>query len=379
MAECWRDVALPIDRAADVFVFLLVCCLSIFYFGELIESSDAIVFLDESGNTGSNISDAAQPYFVQAAFVYTEKKQSVVDSILGQACEAMGLRELKFSGLTKHKNFSNFENLMSELKRNCVHVCFSVVDKQYFGSMMLVEYLLDSWHNENVPNIFFQTPSSKQHAAAIFCREVPIEIRQLFLVALQSGDKDKLLTAKATFEKHATDKKLTRPIYRWAKLFDEEKYLECCAVDQKDRTPHFAEHCSPNFHAFSMIHQCLTRLFLKEKFMAGKLCSDEQRQYEKAFAWIVEMHQGDKKQILSLPGGGTFATGPFFDGKIKFFDSRESLGIQAADLAASSCAWLLRKNAGGDLPDYAKDAYRKQIRHLVQSMKKGFSYYAFPD
>jgi hypothetical protein len=336
--------------------------------------------MDESGNTGSNILDQEQPYFVIAAFAFRESKVDLIEHMILNARN--GLEELKFGSLKRRRNFPTFELLMSELKRNSIELCYSIIEKDFFGGIMCTEYLLDSAYNENVPYETFFTPDIKQSLTATICEKIPITLRQNFIHALAASNKDKLLKAKMDIDRYIIDSKLKEEVFSWILRLREEEFLECTIPPDPGGIEHpFIEHCSPNFHAFSMMIQCLSRLFVREDFSHGKLYFDEQLQYQKSFSWVAKAVNGEKSKHISNPYDDDpsrgITVGPFFNGQVDFLSSNKSKGIQGADLAASSCSWILKGTfCMHELPDYAKAFQQTLLQSVLTGIQSMTTYIA---
>ncbi len=341
---------------------------------------DIVIYMDESGNSGSNILDHDQPVFCIAAFVFRKQSMKLVEILIKKAGDlARSGRytsaEVKFSLFTSPRHFKIFENLMEQIKKNCISLCYSVIYKDFFSGMMMVEYLIDSAYNPHVPNHVFQIPHIKQNMANQFCKYIPATIRQNFINALKSCDENSLLSAKEEIDRHIDDYGLKQDQFSWVLRLDRKDYLECTFVDLS----HFPDHCSPNFHAFSMQIGCLSRLFMQKKLGGGKLFFDEQREYQKSFALLTKSYNSSEEKYIPHPYDSDrgFTIGPFFNGEIEFLNSSSTSGIQSADLAAASCNWLLKKRLiHGEVPMHTKTYEKKLTSELLHGIVNQTSYLA---
>ncbi|MDQ3234199.1 MAG: DUF3800 domain-containing protein [Pseudobdellovibrionaceae bacterium] len=342
--------------------------------------NDIVIFMDESGNTGSNILDSDQPFFSIAAWAFRSSSVPLIGQMIESASRQVRKKnhngkEVKFSTFSKPQNFPVFEDLIRKIRTLSLGSCYSVIEKDFFGGMMMVEYLLDSWYNKNTENIAFQTPSLKQDMANIFCKYIPSQFHQSFINALKMGEPAPLLSAKDDITRFIVDNNLNNEVLSWVVKLNDDDFLECCISE----SPHFSEHCSPNFHAFSMQIQCLTMLFLKKDWSHGSLFFDEQLEYKTSFEWLTRMYDNEKKQYIEHPYDPSrgFATGPFFQGSVVFESSNSSVGIQSADLASSACCWILKQiKRRGEINLHARTFAKHLINDITTGVAHQTSYYA---
>lgn len=127
------------------------------------------VYFDESGNTGSNITNTEQPYFVLSAVSYTDEELQQIQKYVAYADE-LHFKKLKKSGEGRNV----IRRLLNHSLIDEQHVTYHIVDKTFaiyaFMVDMLIEpftlssllVLTDHWHKRYNSKIDVVTDNSKQ-------------------------------------------------------------------------------------------------------------------------------------------------------------------------------------------------------------------------
>jgi hypothetical protein len=114
-------------------------------------------YVDESGNTGKNIFDEAQPDFYLAALVYRGDFDAVWGSRLKAAAQKVGTESLHGNELGLGRLEQIAEELHSIIEGSRTHFFLSRVEKRYLLATKMFDVLFDSgenaavaWHNYNL-------------------------------------------------------------------------------------------------------------------------------------------------------------------------------------------------------------------------------------
>lgn len=107
------------------------------------------VYFDESGNTGSNITNSEQPYFVLSAVCFTDEELMRLQQDVTFEGE-LHFKKIKGQG----KGRTAVKKLLSHPLFNEDHITFQVIDKSYATYAFMVDFLIEPFMkyklNENL-------------------------------------------------------------------------------------------------------------------------------------------------------------------------------------------------------------------------------------
>lgn len=261
------------------------------------------VYIDESGNSGVNISDSAQPFF------YALSLQSKIDFEKRIKCQMAKIRndiqcsELHGNEIGIAKIDSIADSLLSICKKYEFSFHLSIIEKKFLAIVQLFDCLFDSGINEAVPyyiyNIFEHRGNLLLNVASI----VDIDIISKFWngcihernaskahINLQNICDNIIKNTRKLKDNYS--KKLIKDALTWAKancseflpLFD-EKHLNLTG--------------SANFIAFTMQLPAICKTSAAHKQDINSIIHDEQSQFKKTFEFYYNtMSQAEK---ITLP------------------------------------------------------------------------------
>ena len=124
------------------------------------------LYLDESGNTGTNFLDDAQPIYALAGWVVPEELREAAQRVIVESCSSIATPELKGSQLLRHTRGRTLvtELLEELLQLGCMPV-FSVMEKRYAVVGKIIETFLDPPYNPRASNRFTWDTDLKQGIA----------------------------------------------------------------------------------------------------------------------------------------------------------------------------------------------------------------------
>lgn len=112
-------------------------------------------YSDESGNSGSNLFDAAQPYFWTGTLLATGDIQTLGDAIVPRLCQHLGVDELHGSNLGLDKIEVIADDIRAFLESVEVRFVFSTIEKSHIAATKFVATLLDSDVNKGVSPLHY--------------------------------------------------------------------------------------------------------------------------------------------------------------------------------------------------------------------------------
>lgn len=108
------------------------------------------VYLDESGNTGSNWLDNQQPFFVYGGWIIKEKYYDIAVNILRKCFSKSKADELKSGYIWRRKRQQLIDFLKGMMEEAYAIPCFGVADKRYMIAAKIVETFFDCEYNPYV-------------------------------------------------------------------------------------------------------------------------------------------------------------------------------------------------------------------------------------
>ena len=106
------------------------------------------MYIDESGNTGSNLFDEAQPCFYSLGTLSREDLSNIPECLLARNILEVDELHGNELGLTRVSEIS--KNLINIIREYDLHFLCSEIDKIYFGKMKFFDVLFDSGTNPGV-------------------------------------------------------------------------------------------------------------------------------------------------------------------------------------------------------------------------------------
>ena len=128
------------------------------------------LFCDETGSTGSNFLDPAQPVFAEGGWVVSHERQPKAMAAVWEieSRYKFKLKELKGARLLRRPNGLTMMRQVCQAMAKFATPYLYVVEKRYAVCAKIVETFLDSKYNPNVPNSAAWNPEERQRDADIF-------------------------------------------------------------------------------------------------------------------------------------------------------------------------------------------------------------------
>lgn len=108
-------------------------------------------YVDETGNTGQNLFDEAQPYFLTAALVTRTNFDVLGRSDIATIAKRIGVSALHANELGPGKIEQIAGDLLRTLKKADARFILSKVEKRYLAVIKIVDHIFDSGENLAVP------------------------------------------------------------------------------------------------------------------------------------------------------------------------------------------------------------------------------------
>ncbi|WP_062233608.1 DUF3800 domain-containing protein [Aureimonas sp. N4] len=306
-------------------------------------------YVDETGNTGANIFDEAQPDYFTAALVL----RGDFDAVHGKALRAIAAK-IGAEGIHANElGVGRIEQIAPDLIRLLIdanaHFFLSRVEKQYLLATKLFDSLFDSGENAAVPWHCYNVRFLRLALTYKVSRMIDVETARLFWDCLCEPRPQRVqamipeictgLLQHIDRVVDARSREIITEALEWAR--DHPEAIQMHVSSKSTRQGHF-----PNVVAFGNLLEGLDGYSKRWKKRVARITHDRQNQFEKTLAVWHEMFSNASDEPLDWAGetwvfqkvvGSTF--------EVKADD--DSPGIQIAD----TILWLYKQVRNGrDLP-----------------------------
>lgn len=294
----------------------------------------AVVYCDESGNSGPNYLDQAQPYYVLGSWVVPDAQVVEVAVAIEQFRSRYFSQrdEMKASAVLRNDRTKlHCVDLFRTLGRlQCVPL-YLVAEKRYCVAGKIIETFIDPAYNDVVENPFAVDVATKQELANTLCDELPKGVIKQFAEAYRAPTVQGLgqaLRGVARAVESSVSPELAELISGCKGHIDEIAAAEASSSPLGDVAGTLNMPC---LVAFLMLVENIGRLGLARPI---KIIHDQQHAYQLGYRRIFEMHRGLPTLFARLPNSEITYSRLEHVADFQTQDSRLSLAVQAADLLA---------------------------------------------
>lgn len=166
------------------------------------------VFIDEGGNTGSDLLERSQPYFVQAGLIVPTESVLELESYAERLKETYLPKSSVLSSqiLNTRKGVEEIDKMLDSLLSKCAIPIMSLSDKTYAIAQQIVETCFDGAYNEKVPIELTGDANAKVQLADQILEKVPREILFQFAQSFRERKRTELESTIFAIAKALRDK-----------------------------------------------------------------------------------------------------------------------------------------------------------------------------
>lgn len=302
-------------------------------------------YVDETGNTGSNIFDEHQPQFLTAALISKVNIDVLEGAMLRRLANKIGKDSLHANEIGE----ALIDEIASEIgalleTRDC-RFFVSRIEKKYLAVTKLVDTLFDSFENRAVPWHVYNLRPMRLMLVFKVASILTIEVAETFWSALLEPNKprayERFLEALSELRKEVgrledkRSKELVIQAIDWATANPEAIYVH--TNSQSARTGHL-----PNLAVFPNLLDGIEKRSRLWDRKVVEVVHDRQSQFEKTLAYWHKIYAnaapdviswaGEKHSLRRLPGSS-----------FRVSSSAESAGIQLTDVIL----WLFKRVIDG--------------------------------
>lgn len=304
-------------------------------------------FIDETGNTGSNIFDKNQPDFVTAALITKTNFDVLQKKNIKKLAQRVNESELHANeyGIGRIEEIA--DGLLWIFKKSDARFFVARAEKKYIAVSKLFDTLFDSFENKAVPWHVYNMRHMRLLTLFKLSSVLREDVVKLFWQAIIEKNKDK---SKKTFidsltllqddikdipDKRAND--IITDAVNWALENPESIYIH--TNSKSARAGHL-----PNIAVFPNLLQGIDLFSKKWNRKVKEIIHDQQSQFEKILTEWHDMYSKAAAGVISWPLEKPQSFRRVTGSKFIIKSSTESPGIQAIDIVL----WLFKKVLQGE-------------------------------
>ncbi len=314
----------------------------------------AVLYVDESGNSGPNYLDQHQPFYVLAGWMVPDRGNEEAWVAVEEVRTRLSpqARELKSPVLLKGEDQKRqAAGLFRRYGSLGAIPLYLIAEKRYCVAGKIVETFLDPAHNPILRNGITGDRETKQEIANLLYERLPESSLVQFAQAYRNPSPESLKRALCDVAKNARDHlnpELADSLL--GSLADIEEIAEAEAATSPFGNVGVSLNM-PCLVSFLMMAEHIGRVGLHQPI---RIVHDRQHAYEAGYQKIFELHRGLPRLFAPLPGDEEIPFGRLEAvAEFETADSVDRLPIQAADVLAGVINHLMRLAMTGSDPTEA--------------------------
>lgn len=308
-------------------------------------------YIDETGNTGSNIFDENQPSFITASLITKSNFDVLQNRNINKLARQVGKTELHGNeyGFGKIEEIAN--GLLSIFKKSNARFFIARAEKRYIAVTKLFDTLFDSFENKAVPWHVYNIRYFRLLLVFKLATILREDVVEIFWKAILEKNKNKayeyfresLLLLKTDLEDFSDKRarELTENAVNWALENPESIYLHTAA--KSARAGHL-----PNMAVFPNMLQGIEMISKKWKRTVKTITHDQQSQFQNILKEWHEMYSNAAAGVIEIPFEEPRSLRCVAGSSFIIKSSSESPGIQAIDIVL----WIFKKFLDGEVIPY---------------------------
>lgn len=317
-----------------------------------------ISFIDESGNTGSNLTDSLQPLFCLAAFTIPKENSEAIENKIRVVFENLREKEENEIKATKwiraDKKYKALINLINELdEMGCIYSAI-VIEKRWMLCGLIVETFFDGAYNTSEDYSWCNSRSLKLETARYYYDILSDSDIDIIAKAFHERSYEEVINA---FEliKSITNNALYGKMFKGC-IIDELYNYDIINGNYSNNILH-----SPNYTAFSTLGNRIADIGRKLNKQLN-IVFDSSRYSNTAYKDIYDIFQNIKSDVAMDFLGLSSWQGIITDFSI--VNSKESLTLQISDVLATS----IRKTLENVFNNIELNPYDKFILNYIKKI-----------
>lgn len=299
-------------------------------------------FVDETGNTGHNIFDSAQPQFVTAALITRANFDALHASTIAELANSVGAKALHANVMGLEKLEAIAPKLKRLLKQADARLVLSVVEKRYLAVTKIIDYIFDTGENLAVPWQAYNLRPLRLLLVFKVAHLVDEPLAQEFWSALMEPKKVdtynrfreacRVLLDRVGHLSDARSREVVSQALQWA--IENTEQLTLHSASKEARYGHL-----PNMVAFRALIDGIEAQSRKWGRSVKVIMHDEQTQFERNLKNWHELYSNASDEAIYWPGEEPRSLRAVGGSKLVMSRHGASAGIQVVD----TILWLNKR------------------------------------
>jgi hypothetical protein len=305
-------------------------------------------YIDETGNTGENLFDSAQPFFMTAALMTRGKFDLIYGGRISTLARRLGVDILHSNELGLHRIEEIAPQLLKAVKDARSSFIISHIVKRDLAVSKLVDTIFDNGENLAVPWQAYNARPLRYLLVFKIAALLDDELLAEFWGTLMERNKNlaydrfrnvlREILARVHFLPDARSRELISEALTWAL-----GNIEAIHVHSSSKAARYGH--LPNMAAFTPVLRGIDRRSQQWGVSVDEIIHDRQSQFGFTLKELHKIYSSAKPKEVHWP----FEDEPFtffgaYGSKFKISDKKGSAGIQVIDIVL----WLLRKTMQGE-------------------------------
>ena len=322
-------------------------------------------YVDETGNTGGNLFDPEQPWFITIGLM-TKVNFDVLEQNLFRVRDANGEIDFHANEIGFEKIEQIAQRLLVVVKKRDARFFISRVEKLYLATTKIVDTVFDTYENKAVPWRVYNVKHLKLILLFKLAHFVLDEdMVKLFWDSLMHKNSKtaselfvkacKAILARVNNLPDKRSREIAREAFTWA--IENYDRITVHSATKLVRYGHM-----PNMVAFTNLIDGIERQSQAWGRSVKIIKHDRQTQFEKSLAFVHELYANADPTPIVWLGMPKYSLQKANGSKFLVSNRSESPGIQLVDIAL----WLFsRMNSGEELPEHSH-------RLMEYALRKGY-------
>ncbi len=332
------------------------------------------IYIDEAGNTGSDIMGEQQPVFVLAGVMINSEQEKDIFKLLDEQFNANKEKEeleIKGNKWSKSpKKAHALQMIIDEILSQGGVISVVIIEKRYMAGAMVIDNFFDYVYNDIEDQRWVNDKTVKMKGANYYFErmsdELATKVWNLFQVKREIPEYeqaiDELINITDIDEYKALLQGAKPHLPKMVKdLFDKDLPNDFLG-DIPTRTMR-----APNFSAFNTLTNMLIPICQYDEVQAA-LIVDEQKQFEKSYHNLYRIFSNIDIPYIRIgkePNDCIYSWKGFITG-LSVANSKTEPGIQLADIVASSICNLMAKTQTNESVSYLElDRFNMCLLHTL--------------
>jgi hypothetical protein len=322
-------------------------------------------YVDETGNTGGNLFDPEQPWFITIGLM-TKANFDVLERNLFSGRDANGVIDFHANEVGFEKIEQIAPRILIVAKKSNARFFISRVEKLYLATTKIVDTVFDSYENKAVPWHVYNLRHLKLIMLFKLAHYVLDEdMVKLFWDSLMHKNSKtasdrfveacKAMLARVGNLPDKRSREIAREAFTWA--IENYDRITIHSATKLARYGHM-----PNMVAFTNLIDGIERQSKAWGRSVKIIKHDRQTQFEKSLAFVHELYANADPTPIEWPSMPKYSLQKANGSKFVVSNRSESPGIQLVDIVL----WLFsRMNSGDELPQHSH-------RFMEYALRKGY-------